>query len=83
NIIIGAHPAYPDLVGFGRRSLACSSEEIEAMVIYQCGALQAFCQAYGTKLSYVKPHGGLYNDMMRDERIYRAVLSAIKRYDSS
>jgi len=83
NITIGAHPAYPDLVGFGRRSMVCSSSEIESMVIYQCGALQAFCQSYGVKLSYVKPHGGLYNDMMRDERIFRTVLNAIKRYDSS
>ena len=83
NITIGAHPAYPDLVGFGRRSMVCTSLEIESMVIYQCGALQAFCQANGAKLSYVKPHGGLYNDMMRDERIFRAVLNALKRYDGS
>lgn len=80
-ILIGAHPSYPDLVGFGRRSMVCSSEEIEALVIYQCGALNAFCQAHKTELFYVKPHGALYNDMMRDERIFRAVVKAVSRYN--
>lgn len=78
-VSIGAHPAYPDLVGFGRRSMVCSLEEIEAMVIYQIGALQGFVQANGATLSYVKPHGGLYNDMMKDERIFRAVATAVTR----
>ncbi len=76
---IGAHPAYPDLVGFGRRSMACSLEEIEAMVIYQIGALQGFATANQATLSYVKPHGGLYNDMMKDERIFKAVATAVSR----
>lgn len=76
---IGAHPAYPDLVGFGRRSMACSLEEIEAMVIYQIGALQGFVTANQATLAYVKPHGGLYNDMMKDERIFKAVATAVSR----
>ncbi len=80
---IGAHPAYPDLMGFGRRSMACSLEEIEAMVIYQIGALHGFVQANGAKLSYVKPHGGLYNDMMKDIRIFKAVATGVARFDSS
>lgn len=78
-VTIGAHPAYPDLVGFGRRSMVCSLEEIETMVIYQIGALQAFVTANGATLSYVKPHGGLYNDMMKDERIFKAVATAVAR----
>lgn len=78
-VTIGAHPAYPDLVGFGRRSMVCSLEEVETMVIYQIGALQGFVTANGATLSYVKPHGGLYNDMMKDERIFRAVASAVAR----
>lgn len=53
---VGAHPAYPDLVGFGRRSLACSAAEIENLVLYQIGALAAICWAEGTELSYVKLH---------------------------
>lgn len=80
-IEIGAHPAYPDLMGFGRRSMACSLDEIEAMVIYQIGALHGFCVANGAKLSYVKPHGGLYNDMMKDVRIFKAVATAVARFD--
>lgn len=78
---IGAHPAYPDLVGFGRRSMACSPAEIENLVLYQLGALQGICQAEGTKLSYVKPHGALYNDMARDPERFGAVARAIKGFD--
>ncbi len=80
-VSIGAHPAYPDLMGFGRRSLGCSLEEVEAMVIYQIGALYGFVKANGARLEYVKPHGGLYNDMMKDTRIFKAVASAIARFD--
>jgi len=78
-VTIGAHPAYPDLVGFGRRSMVCSLEEVESIVIYQIGALQGFATANGATLSYVKPHGGLYNDMMKDERIFKAVATAVSR----
>lgn len=81
NVEIGAHPAYPDLMGFGRRSMACSLDEIESMVLYQIGALYAFCKANGATLSYVKPHGGLYNDMMKDVRIFKAVATAVARFD--
>lgn len=83
NVAIGAHPAYPDLMGFGRRSMACSLQEVEAMVIYQIGALQGFVSANQATLTYVKPHGGLYNDMMKDEAIFRAVATAVARLNSS
>ena len=82
-VSIGAHPAYPDLMGFGRRSLACSLDEVEAMVIYQIGALYGFVKANGACLEYVKPHGGLYNDMMKDIRIFRAVATAVSRFDKN
>lgn len=78
---IGAHPAYPDLVGFGRRSLACSAQEVEDMLLYQIGALDGICRAEGTRVSYVKPHGALYNDMMRNPELLRAVLRAVRLYD--
>ncbi|SFB81558.1 UPF0271 protein [Marinospirillum celere] len=78
---VGAHPSYPDLVGFGRRSLACSPEEIENLVLYQVGALHAFCQAEGVSLAYIKPHGALYNDMVRDPQIFMAVLKAVRAWD--
>lgn len=77
-VMLGAHPAYPDLQGFGRRSLVCKPEEIRTMVLYQIGALVQIAAAQGGSLSYVKPHGALYNDMMRDESILRAVLSALR-----
>ena len=83
NVIIGAHPAYQDLVGFGRRTMICSLEEIKSIVLYQLGALSAFCKAHGTGVSYVKPHGALYNDMMRDENIFKAVLNAISSFDKN
>lgn len=80
---VGAHPAYPDMVGFGRRSLACTAEEIENLVLYQLGALAGICRAEGVEVSYVKPHGALYNDMARDPEIMMAVMRAILAFDPS
>ncbi len=82
-ISIGAHVSYQDLVGFGRRTMLCSLEEIKSIVLYQLGALSAFCKANGTAISYVKPHGALYNDMMRDENIFKAILNAISSFDKN
>ena len=79
-VSIGAHPAYPDLVGFGRRHMDCSPDEVRAQVLYQLGALEAFCRAAGTRIDYVKPHGALYNDMVRDDALFDAVLQACADY---
>lgn len=78
---IGAHPAYPDLVGFGRRSMACSPAEIENMLLYQLGALAAICRAENTQLSHVKPHGALYNDIAQDSHKLEAVMRAVALFD--
>ncbi len=83
NVTIGAHPSYLDLIGFGRRSMTCSLEEIKSIILYQIGALNSFCKAHGTNVSYVKPHGALYNDMMRDENIFKAILNAIASFDKN
>ncbi|ANY88834.1 MULTISPECIES: 5-oxoprolinase subunit PxpA [Pseudomonas] len=80
-VTIGAHPAYPDLVGFGRRSMACSSDEIRDLLHYQIGALDGICKVLGSRVAYVKPHGALYNDMMADPLKLRAVLEAVAAYD--
>ena len=80
-VLIGAHPGYPDLVGFGRRSMACTPAEVENMLLYQVGALEGICRAEGTQVRYVKPHGALYNDMMRDARQLRAVFKAVSAYE--
>lgn len=76
-VAIGAHPGYPDLVGFGRRSLNISLEEARAYMIYQIGALNGFAGAYGGRLSHVKPHGALYNDAARNYDLARALAEAV------
>lgn len=81
-VMIGAHPAYPDLVGFGRRSMACSPQEIHDLLHYQIGALDGICRAQGGRVQYVKPHGALYNDMMANAAQLRAVIEAVARYDA-
>ncbi|MDE1168888.1 MAG: LamB/YcsF family protein [Pseudomonas sp.] len=81
DVMIGAHPAYQDLVGFGRRSMACSEQEIEDLLHYQVGALDGVCRAQGSRVRYVKPHGALYNDMMATPAKLRAVVRAVAAYD--
>ena len=80
-VLIGAHPGYDDLLGFGRRSIPSSSEQIYALVLFQLGALAAFCQAQNVKLDYVKPHGALYNDMMNNLEIFTTIVQAIYDFD--
>ncbi|MFT5657703.1 MAG: UPF0271 protein [Gammaproteobacteria bacterium] len=80
NVTVGAHPAYPDLVGFGRRSMNCSHEEIVAMVSYQIAAIDGMARNQGIDLSYVKPHGALYNDMMSRDSVRAAIMQAITNY---
>ncbi len=78
---IGAHPGYPDLLGFGRRNMALSPDEIRHYLIYQIGALQGFCKANNTRLTHVKPHGALYLDAVENEHIARAIAGAILSVD--
>lgn len=82
-VAVGAHVAYPDLVGFGRRNMDPTSKELVADVIYQIGALQGLAQAAGTKVRYVKPHGALYNTIAHDQRQARDVITAILAVDPS
>ena len=82
-VTIGAHPGYPDLVGFGRREMKVSPAELKAMVIYQVGALQAVCKAEGTKLHHVKPHGAMYNMAAKDEKLADAIAEAVAAVDGS
>jgi 5-oxoprolinase (ATP-hydrolysing) subunit A len=81
NVAVGAHPSFPDPVGFGRRNMAATPEEIKADTIYQIGALWAFCQAEGVRLQHVKPHGALYNMAATDIRIAAAIAEAIRSVD--
>lgn len=82
-VTIGAHPAYPDLLGFGRRSMACTVQQVENLILYQVGALAAICRAEGTTLEYVKPHGALYNDMAKDHQLLAAVMRSVRAFDSN
>jgi UPF0271 protein len=81
-VSIGAHPGYPDLLGFGRRELELEAEELEACVLYQIGALDGICRAQGRRVEYVKPHGALYNRMMRDQVTLDSMIAAVRRYDA-
>lgn len=80
HVIVGAHPGYPDLVGFGRRSIHCSIDEIIALVTYQVAAIDGVAKSLGLELEYVKPHGALYNDMMVKESVRKAILIALSNY---
>ncbi|MCO6556867.1 MAG: LamB/YcsF family protein [Gilliamella sp.] len=77
NVQVGAHVGYPDLVGFGRRNMDVATDELTADVIYQIGALKGLATSIGTKVSYVKPHGALYNTIAHDKRQAMAVIDAL------
>ncbi|RHW74919.1 5-oxoprolinase subunit PxpA [Colwellia sp. RSH04] len=83
NVDIGAHPSYPDIVGFGRRSMQCSQEELSAMMLYQIAAVDGVAKSQSLSLTYVKPHGALYNDMMKNEPIRQTILQSISQYNQS
>lgn len=78
---IGAHPGFPDLMGFGRRNLAVSPQEAAAYTTYQLGALDAFCRSQGIKMQHVKPHGALYNMAGKDYKLARAIAEAVQKFD--
>lgn len=77
-VAIGAHVSYPDLMGFGRRNMACSPEEAYNYCVYQIGALEAFCRAAGTTLQHVKPHGAMYNQAAKDAALADAIANAVR-----
>lgn len=80
-IAVGAHPGYPDRVGFGRRAMSLTPEEIETDVLYQIGALTAFCRAHSVPLVHVKAHGALYNAAAVDRAVAAALARGIARWD--
>ena len=80
NVMVGAHPAYPDLVGFGRRSISCSGDEISALLSYQVAAIDGMAKNQGLELAYIKPHGALYNDMMAKPPVRAAIMQAVAEY---
>jgi UPF0271 protein len=79
-VAVGAQPGYPDLMGFGRRPLPFEPDEVESLVRYQIGALEAFCRAQGVEMQHVKPHGALYNQAAADPALAAAVARAVGRF---
>jgi UPF0271 protein len=83
NVSIGAHPGYPDLVGFGRRNMDIAPAELKAIIQYQVGALKGICESQNTRIDYVKPHGAMYNQMMSDFTKLETVMQAVSEMDPS
>jgi UPF0271 protein len=81
DVTVGAHVGYRDLAGFGRRSLDMSFDELFGDVLYQLGALDGVAHAVGASVDYVKPHGALYNRLVRDAEQASAVVAAVNAYD--
>ncbi|MFP3154249.1 LamB/YcsF family protein [Lachnospiraceae bacterium ZAX-1] len=77
-VSIGAHPGFPDLLGFGRRAMQITPQEAKAYIQYQVGALLAFCKSANVPLVHVKPHGALYNMAARDIDLSYAICNGIK-----
>ena len=80
-VAVGAHPGYPDLQGFGRRNLDCGPGELQDYLLYQIGAIEAFCRLHGVQLRHVKPHGALYNTLVGNDQLTRVVARAIAAFD--
>ncbi|MFA9455409.1 5-oxoprolinase subunit PxpA [Halalkalibacter sp. AB-rgal2] len=80
---IGAHPGYQDLIGFGRRSIQTTPEDIYHMIVYQVSALKGFCQLFHVPLKHVKPHGALYNEAAINRGVADAIAQAVVDCDSS
>ena len=81
-VAVGAHPGYPDLLGFGRREMQLTSLEVKDYTIYQISALQGFAKVAGVGLQHVKPHGALYNTAAKDEETSEGIVEAVKALDN-
>ena len=80
-VAVGAHPGYPDLVGFGRREMDLGNDELEALILYQVAALAGIVASEGGRLAHVKPHGSLYNRAAADPRVAGAIARAVAGLD--
>lgn len=78
---VGAHPGYPDLIGFGRRAMTITREEAKNYMLYQTGALMAFTKAHGVKLQHMKLHGGFYNKACVDPELAAGIIDGVEAFD--
>jgi UPF0271 protein len=83
SVEVGAHPSYPDREHFGRVSMQMAPDRLEKLLHRQIGQLESICNDEGVKLSYVKPHGALYNDMMRDKVLFETIVQAVGTYNDT
>ncbi|KJQ52900.1 5-oxoprolinase subunit PxpA [Microbacterium sp. SA39] len=81
DVLVGSHPGLPDLAGFGRRRMAMRPDEVEALILYQTGALLGFLQAADLPLNHVKPHGALWGMLAEDAELMRAAARAVRVFD--
>jgi UPF0271 protein len=81
-VAIGAHPSFPDLIGFGRREMTMEPREIADLILYQIGAVYAIARAEGVTLRHVKPHGALYNMSVRRAEVAEAIARAVASFDA-
>ena len=81
-VAVGAHPSWKDVEGFGRREMALPPDEVEALILYQIGALATIAKSEGIEIRHVKPHGALYNQATRDEVLAMAIAKVVKRFSS-
>jgi len=79
-VSVGAHPSWLDVEGFGRREMSLPPEDVEALILYQIGALYAIAKAEGVELIHVKPHGAIYNQTAKDRVLANAIARAVKRF---
>jgi UPF0271 protein len=77
---VGAHPGLPDLVGFGRREMKLTADEVESLIRYQVGALVGFLEKHSLPLNHIKPHGSLYGMLSRDEDLMLGAVKVAKTY---
>jgi len=82
-VAVGAHPGFPDLVGFGRRELNVTPQEAEDLVLYQIAAVAGVAATEGVKLQHVKPHGALFNMAVRNAELASAIVRAVAAFDPS
>ena len=82
-VYVGAHPSWLDLEGFGRREMSLPPDEVEALILYQIGALAAIAKVAGMELHHVKPHGALYNQAAKDSALANAIAHAVKRFSGN
>lgn len=81
SVAVGAHPSFPDIQGFGRRTMSMTPREVYDFVVYQVSAVKGICETLGGRLHHVKPHGAMYNQAAKDEEMAAAIAEAVSAID--